>query len=383
MIKIDKFFLSAALLIGTIIGAGIFAIPYVVAKSGIIPGFFYFLILGGVSFLVHLFLGEIVLRTEEKHRLAGYAKQYLGGSGSSIVALSIVLGTILSLVAYIILGGQFLKIFFSFCLPFFNASNFRLSLAFALFLLPFLFRGIKNVAKTELFSNILFGSIIVFVFLFSLPNFDFNNFSLLDSSNIFLPYGVILFALTGWSAIPEMAEILKSNEDKKKLKKIIIFSISVAIFIYLIFILAVVGVSGSATTEETFIGLLTHLDNRIILLGVLAGIITIADSFLILSINLKNTLIYDYGFSGLPSLFISWFLPVFLFFCGLRHFIDVIGVAGTLIGAIEGIAIIVIFRKAKLLGTRKPEYSLNIPRFLEFILIAIFILGALLCYFKS
>jgi len=376
MVNIDKFFLSAALLIGTIIGAGIFGIPYVVARSGIIPSFFYLFVLGGVSFLIHLFLGEIVLRTKEKHRLAGYAKQYLGGLGSSLVAFSVVLGTILSLVAYIILGGRFLKIFFGFCLPLLNVTDFRLSLIFALFLFPFLLKGIKMVAKTEFISNVLFSLIIFLVFLFSLPNFDFNNFSLLNSSNIFLPYGVILFALTGWSAVPEMTEVLKSNEDKKKLKKAIIFSIIAAICIYLIFVLAVVGASGSNTTEETFVGLLPHLNSKIILLGVLAGIITIADSFLILGLNLKNTLIYDYGFSRLSSLFIAWALPVFLFLCGLRHFIDVIGIAGTLIGAIEGIAIIIIFKRAKSLGNREPEYSLNISRLLEYVLIAIFILGA-------
>jgi len=360
---------------GTIIGAGIFGIPYVVARSGIVPSFFCFFLLGGVSFLIHLFLGEITLRTEQKHRLAGYAKRYLGGWGSSLVAFSVVLGTILSLVAYIILGGRFLKIFFSFCLPSFNITDFRLSLIFALFLLPFLFKGIKMIAKTELISNAIFGLIIVLVFLFSLPNFDFNNFSLLNSSDIFLPYGVILFALTGWSAVPEMTEILKSSEDKKKLKKAIIFSIIAAICIYLIFILAVVGVSGSDTTEETFIGLLPHLNSKIILLGTIAGLITIADSFLILGLNLKNTLIYDYGFSKLLSLLIAWVLPIFLFLCGLRHFIDVIGIAGTLIGAIEGIAIIIIFRRAKSLGNRKPEYSLNISWILDYVLIAIFVLG--------
>jgi len=134
-------------------------------------------------------------------------------------------------------------------------------------------------------------------------------------------------------------------------------------------------VSGSDTTEETFIGLLPHLNSKIILLGTIAGLITIADSFLILGLNLKNTLIYDYGFSKLLSLLIAWVLPIFLFLCGLRHFIDVIGIAGTLIGAIEGIAIIIIFRRAKSLGNRKPEYSLNISWILDYVLIAIFVLG--------
>jgi amino acid permease len=381
--SIDKSFLSASLLVGTIIGAGIFGVPYVVAKAGLIPCLFYFFVLGGVSFLTHLFMGEIVLRTEENHRMSGYAKKYLGGLGSSIMSFSVVLGTILSLIAFIILGGQFLKIFFNFCFPLIYVNSFRLSILFAVVLLPLLFKGIKNVAKAEFFSNILFGLIIILILFFSFPNIDLNNFQLFDSSNVLLPYGVILFSLTGWCAVPEMVEVLKSNEDKKKLKKSIIISISSAIVIYFIFILAVVGVSGSTTTEETFTGLLPHLDSKIILLGVIAGIITLADSFLILSINLKNTLIYDYNFSRFFSLLVSWFLPVFLFFCGMRHFIDVIGVAGTLIGAIEGIAIIVIFKKAKISGNRKPEYSINISRFSELALISIFILGALSLLFNK
>ena len=35
---------ALSILLGTVIGAGIFGIPYVIEKSGIIPGFFYFLI---------------------------------------------------------------------------------------------------------------------------------------------------------------------------------------------------------------------------------------------------------------------------------------------------------------------------------------------------
>jgi len=60
----------------------------------------------------------------------------------------------------------------------------------------------------------------------------------------------------------------------------------------------------------------------------------------------------------------------------LRHFISVISIAGTLIGAIEGMTIISIFKKAKTLGDRKPEYSLNVHPFVVYVLTTIFVLGA-------
>ena len=49
-----KLLKAVSIFVGTVIGAGIFGIPYVINKSGIIPGFFYFLILGGVVLLIHL-----------------------------------------------------------------------------------------------------------------------------------------------------------------------------------------------------------------------------------------------------------------------------------------------------------------------------------------
>ena len=76
-----NFLFALSVLLGTIVGAGIFGIPYVISKSGMIPGFFYFLILGGAVLLIHLFFGEIILRTKGEHRLVGLAQRYLGRWG--------------------------------------------------------------------------------------------------------------------------------------------------------------------------------------------------------------------------------------------------------------------------------------------------------------
>src|SRR3989344_7994208 len=74
----NSFLLALSVLVGTIIGAGIFGIPYVAAQSGMVPAIFYFIILGASVMLLHLFFGEVALRTYEKHRLIGYARMYLG-----------------------------------------------------------------------------------------------------------------------------------------------------------------------------------------------------------------------------------------------------------------------------------------------------------------
>jgi amino acid permease len=368
-----KFFLALAVLIGTIVGAGIFGIPYVISKSGILSGLFYFFILGIAVLILHLIFGEIVLRTEERCRFSGYAQKYLGNNGKILATISIIIGITGTLLAYIIIGGNFLKIILS---PVINLSSFHLSLIFWLVLVYFVFHGIKIIAPIEVFTNSAFFIVMIVVFSFLLPKFNIQNFDLLNLKNFFLPYGVIMFALTGFAAIPEIADILKTPEERKSLKKVIITSSVASIILYLLFSLAVTGVSGGETSGEALSGLVPFLGQRIITLGALFGAITIADSFLIICLYFKNTLICDYHFSRNIAFFIASFLPLILFL-KFQNFTQIIGFVGTILGTIEGIIILLILKKAKKCGNRTPEYSLNVSNFLIYSLMALLALGGL------
>ena len=365
---------ALATLIGTIVGAGIFGVPYAISKSGIIPGLFYFFILGGVVLLIHLFFGEIIFRTKEKHRLIGYTQKYLGDRGKIFITISTIVGLVGALLVYTIIGGDFLKIVFS---PWINLPSFCFSLFFLLVLSYFIFRGIKIIAPVELLTNLLFFLIVFIVFCFGLSKVNFQNFTLVNPENLFLPYGIILFALGGWTAIPEISEILKNSEDRRSFKKIIVLTTIIAILIYLLFAFTVLGVSGQNTSTEALQGLVPFLGQKIIFFGALAAVITLADSFLIIGLSLRNTLIYDYKIPKIFAASLSCGLPLILFLIGFRNFIETIGFLGTLIGVIEGIIIILIFKKAKEFSDREPEYSLEVPSFLIYFLMLIFILGAI------
>ncbi|MDP3771442.1 MAG: aromatic amino acid transport family protein, partial [bacterium] len=99
---------AIAMLVGTIIGAGIFGVPYVVARSGVAIGLIHFAVLTVALLLIHLFFGELTLRTNAHHRLVGYAEKYWGAPGKWLAAMSGILGIYGALLAYIILGGSFL-----------------------------------------------------------------------------------------------------------------------------------------------------------------------------------------------------------------------------------------------------------------------------------
>ncbi|MFA5355709.1 MAG: aromatic amino acid transport family protein [Candidatus Paceibacterota bacterium] len=361
------------ILIGTIVGAGMFGLPYVFSRSGILPALFYFPIIAGLLMFLHLAFGEIFLRTKEECRLVGLARKYLGKNYGRLATFSVVVGLIGSLLAYIILEGQFL----STILSGFGVSAFDCSIIFVLLSLPLIFRGLKVIAPMEIFTNVAFFIIIIFILIVGLPKVSLDNFSLISLPDVFLPYGVILFSLVGFSAVAEAESVLR-QEEKKNMKSIIKIAFLIITVLYILFSFVVVGVSGDKTSQDVFSGLSSFLGPGIIFFGTLAAFITVADSYLVVAIYLKNSLICDQNISKvLASIFVG-LLPVVLFILGVRNFIGVIGFLGTVIGVIEGIIIILLFNKSKTLGDHNPEYAVNIPKIVLFVCALVLVLGAVL-----
>ena len=50
--------LALSTLIGTIVGAGMFGLPFAIVQSGLFASLFYFLLLGICVTYLHLFFGE-------------------------------------------------------------------------------------------------------------------------------------------------------------------------------------------------------------------------------------------------------------------------------------------------------------------------------------
>ncbi|MDD5144560.1 MAG: aromatic amino acid transport family protein [Candidatus Pacebacteria bacterium] len=369
-----NFWFALFVFIGTTVGAGIFGLPYIAAKSGIAPVIFYFFILGGAMVLIHLFFGEVLLRTKEDYRLVGLTRKYLGRKSSVLVSFSVIIGLGGSLLVYIILGGDFLSILLSNIFP---LSPFYGTLIFWLIFSPLILKGIKLIAPVEILTNSLFFIIIIAIFIFGAPKISFDNFEMINFSNSLLPYGVILFSLAGMSALPEIKTLLKTGEEKKSLKKVITSSFLIIIPFCLLFSFLVFGISGKSTSEDVFGGLAAFLGPQIIFLGALASFITISDSFLIIALYLRNTCVCDYKLSPTISNFLVIGVPMILFLAGFRQFVEVIGFLGSIIGAVEGVIIILLYMKSKTLGNRKPEYSINVPKIVPYFLMALFIFGAI------
>lgn len=365
-----RFLHAVATFIGMVVGVGIFGVPYAVGKIGFIFGIFYILVLGLILLLMHLLYGEVVLRTEEKHRLVGYAEMYLGKRGKVAAGLAQIFTFYGALIAYIIIGGYFLHMILA---PVFGGNVFVYQFAFFLFMSLAIFVGLKLIAPIEFFMTFLLLVVVIIILIFGLPYVWYPNLYVVNLKQIFFPYGVILFALAGAAAIPEIREILRGREEK--IKKAIILGTLIPIVVTIFFTFVVIGACGERTTPEAISGLAGQLGPVIINLGAVFGFLAIATSFLVLGLNLKNIFNYDYKING----FLSWLLacapPFLIFLWGAPSFIAVIAFTGAVFGGLEGILIVLIWLKAKKLGKRTPEYDLVVSNLIIGLVLVIFVLG--------
>ena len=214
---VSKLYAAVATMVGYIIGAGILGIPYAVAKSGLTIGLLSVIVLGLAILMLNLYMGEIVLRTKEKHQIPGYAGKYLGKFGKWAMICMMVFGAYGALVAYIIKEGQFLSALFN---PLFGGNAVLYSVLFFIAASYLVYVGLEAIAKSELFLVTLIMIIVVLFFVISFGSISLENVTTFNPAAFLIPFGVILFAFHGIGAIPEIAIELKNN--KKLMKKAII-----------------------------------------------------------------------------------------------------------------------------------------------------------------
>jgi len=331
-------------LAGSIIGVGIFSLPYVASKAGIWPMLGYFLVLTLIILVLHLIFTEISLKTPDFKRFPGFVSHHLGKWAGALAMASIVFGSFAILLAYLIIGGEFLAgIFQSY---FGGTANLYTVLFFAAGAIIILL-GIKVIAGIEFWVVLflLFSFLLIFIFGFSHIGaanlFD----SGLDSGwqNLFLPYGAIMFALWGTGLIPEVEEMMRGN--KKVVKKIVIISTLIPAVVYVLFTFLILGITGPLTTESALIGLRGSLGTGAFAVALFAGVLTTFTAFITQGLTLKKVLMYDMGIKYWQAFVISCFTPLILFLLGLKSFISILSFTGSVLLGINGILILLMYKK--------------------------------------
>lgn len=367
--KNGNFWYAVSTLVGTIVGVGIFGLPYAARQAGFFISVLYLIGLFFVFVFLHLIFGEIILRTNDGHRLLGYVQIYLGGTAKKIVLFTTILGVLGGMLIYIIAGGEFLRLLFDSSL----ASKWQWYLIFWAIMSVILAAGLKAIKESETFMLVFMAAVALFLFLNGLPKIDISNFFEIKARNFFTPYGVTMFALAGTVAIPVVRNILKGAEQQ--MKKAIVIGTAVPLLFYFLFMILVVGVSGSLVSEDAVSGLAAVMSGPIIFLSAIFGVLLAATSYIVFGLYLKDTFIYDLKINKYLAFSFVLFAPIALALLNLGSFVEIIGFLGAVFGGLESIYLILVYKKARQSGDRQPEYSLNIPSAALNALILIFAFG--------
>jgi tyrosine-specific transport protein len=365
------FWRASALLAGSILGVGIFGVPFVFAQSGIALGAVLLLFLAAVVVLLHLMYGEVIERTGEKHRLIGYVTVYFGNRARLLSTASVVLGGFGALVAYILVAQAFLNELFG---PLFS-EPLAWGLVFWVATALGVFAGVRSVARTEIILTIFLVLLFATIIVRGVPLVSAENLTSVHWGGVLAPYGVVLFALVGISAVPEVRAAIRDND--RVFGPALVLGTLVPAVVTLLFALVVVGVAGGGTSPEAIAGLVPVLGSWVVRVGAVVGLLAITTSFLMFGLNLADTFVYDWRVGRQISNVLTVGVPLVLLMAGITDFIGVIGIAGALFGAIDGTLIVLIFLRAKKRGKHRPHFSLHIPVALAGAIIAALIGGGI------
>ncbi|MDA1334466.1 MAG: hypothetical protein O2794_00420 [bacterium] len=349
---------AAGLLIGMIVGAGIFALPFAVFRGGLYWSLFHFALAISIVTVLHLLYGKMFYDHRSRHHLPGYVKQYYGKYASRLVVVSRLLSYYGYLLAYSVLGG----IFLSNVLP---VGKKTLTIIIFLVLSPVVYANLRKAGSINFFLTIPLVAFPVLLFLVLAPELSFKDVPLMATgSDWFFPYGVFLFALSGASVIPEVVNILGKYE-RKHFSKVIIGSAIVVSLIYFLYIASILGIAGGEVSSDS-LSVLASQGSLLLGIGSLIGLLAIVTSFIALGLELRLTFQYDLRFKRLHAWLLTVSIPLGLFLLGLNDFVLIIGIIGAIGIGIEGTFIVLLSHKIS-----KTNIALVAT------LIGIFALGAL------
>lgn len=328
-----KAWIMAAVVAGTTLGAGIFSLPYLLARSGYAVFSSYVIVLAVIIITVHIYYFKAL---ETGSSFSAYWRNRRGAG--RFMNGFVVAGLFLSLIAYLILGSTFLQKI----LPSILGPRSSILVFWLICSAPFLLKFRRLIAVETLGTAIMFLAVTLVIIKAPVsPAASLVSFG----RSPYLPFGAVLFALSGWSAVEPAWEITRKSKSAGAKFPFIIGTAAVAV-IYILFAAAVV-LSGSAVSPDTISGLSNWPVWLVSFLSIFA-LFAIWTSYLPIGYGIEYALVETKSSKFALALVIV--LPIFFVLAGIRNFFSVIEFAGGVFLAVEYIAIIVWFQHKLRLG---------------------------------
>jgi hypothetical protein len=351
-----KSFIIVAIVAAATIGEGVFAVPYIVATAGWAITLGYFIAVIAIVSVAHILYLRTLAAVDEKERLLGLARKYFGATGFWIGFIAIVVGLLLGFVAYLVLGTQFLQILFP-GLP----SGFALAIFWIL--LAYLVWGSEGrIAWFEAVGIALVSFAILFIFFSGHPATFFNNVSFAVPGGFLLPFGVVIFALAGWTSVEPVYELAYKKEDGKRLvvpATFALFALGTA-FAGLLYWLFAAGVIGTvpSVAADTVSGIAAWpLWRKDILAAV--GLLSVCVVSVPIAREIRGAMEKDLGWNPIFSRAAIVLLPLAAVLLGFNDFLAIVGIAGGIFISTQYLLIISVGRRTLALA-RREKFLLDI-----------------------
>ncbi len=339
------FWKVAGIIAAATVGDGIFALPFIFFQSGWLLGLVYLAALAAIVIGAHAVYLETLEQLGERERLLGLARKYFGAGGFWIGFIAIILGLLLTLVAYLILGTLFIRLGFPNVPP-------ALPLAiFWIFMVGITILPDGRVTALELAGILGTTVVVVLIFATAFPRANFDGAPLVNPKNLFLPFGAILFSLAGWTGIEPAYE---SRRGVKRKSDPWLALAAGTIFAAILYALFAAGVLGTAThiTSDTISGLGNWPAWKREVVAAL-GILAVATVSVPITREIRNSLEKDLRWNKLGSRALIIFFPIACVLAGLNNFLIVVGLVGGVFLSTQYLLIISVGRRALTLSPGK------------------------------
>lgn len=329
----------AGIVAAATVGDGVFALPFVFYQAGWLIGIIYLVVLGALVVLAHTVYFKALERVGEKERLLGLAEKYFGMTGFWAGFVAIVLGLLLTLVAYLILGAHFIELGFP------GVSSPIPLFFFWAFVAITVFLNDTNVVELELLGITLTSLVIIFIFASAWPSALFNGIPAVNWQNALLPFGAVLFSLAGWTAIEPAYESRKRDGARgKNIWLALGIGTAFAALLYVMFAAGILGTAGAVTTD-TISGLGNWPVWKKDILAAL-GLLAVWTVSMPISREIRNSLERDLKWNKSISRAIIVFAPLLLMLAGFNNFLVVVGLVGGLFLSMQYVLIVSVGRRA-------------------------------------
>lgn len=332
-----SFYAPTLTLIGTIIGAGIFALPQAFADVGIWPASAVFWFIALVMTATHLMMVDIELSVHKRMRLVGAVKRWLGPHVFAFASVSYPCQLIGASVAYLVLGGAFLHTLIK---PLAGGS-------IPLFVMQTLFwiggvltivGGLTLLAKVESWATWFLLGALVCSSVWVWQQGEFVTIMNSWSGSLTL-FGVSLFSLGG---IPGMGEVVElADRDRRRAQQATIIGTLVAAAVSWGF---AISFSSYQSVGQT---------NALNLLLAGAGFLAVATSYIVTAQDLRATFRLDLGLHARAALVCAVGIPLALTYMMNPSSFGVVSTVGTIFGSVNGV--LVALTAAHLYAERKRK----------------------------